>query len=374
MKKIAVIGGGAAGMSVAVMLKRRGFSVLVLERGERLGRKLSATGNGQGNVTNTDMGAEHYFSDDREKVARALARFGADDTVNFLESMGGIFLPDGRGRVYPASRQASAITDLFRRELARTGVEIKTNAFVRSVFRKGEKFAVNLENGREEADRVVLAAGGKAAENFGTDGNAYAIAESFGHTVTPLSPVLVQLKCRTEEVRGLRGIRVDGLVRVVRSGKEIYVGRGDILFTDNGVSGDAIFRASSYTKKGDTLLLDLLPDVSEQRLVSLCGREDGLLCVINNGLARTLLKRAGGERLASLIKRFPLTAEGTLGFSRAQATRGGIPLSETDEHFQSKLCKGLYFAGEILNADGECGGYNLQWAFSSAYAAAEGMV
>ena len=120
--------------------------------------------------------------------------------------------------------------------------------------------------------------------------------------------------------------------------------------------------------------MDLLPDVSEQRLVSLCGREDGLLCVINNGLARTLLKRAGGERLASLIKRFPLTAEGTLGFSRAQATRGGIPLSETDEHFQSKLCKGLYFAGEILNADGECGGYNLQWAFSSAYAAAEGMV
>lgn len=373
MKKIAVIGGGAAGMSVAVMLGRRGFPVLVLERGERLGRKLSATGNGQGNVTNTDMGAAHYFSDDNEKVARALARFGAKETVNFLESMGGIFLPDGRGRVYPASRQASAVTDLFRRELVRTGAEIKTNAFVRSVSRKGERFVIKLENGSEEADRVVLAAGGKAAENFGTDGNAYAVATSFGHTVTPLSPVLVQLKCRAEEVRGLRGIRVDGLVRVVRADKEIYGGRGDILFTDNGVSGDAVFRASSYAQKGDTLLLDLLPDVSAERLASLCKGEDGLLCVVNNGLARTLSKRAGGEKLATLIKRFPLTVEGTLGFSRAQATRGGIPLSETDGHFESKLCKGLYFAGEILNVDEECGGYNLQWAFASAHAVAEGM-
>lgn len=360
-------------MSVAVMLGRRGFPVLVLERGERLGRKLSATGNGQGNVTNTDMGASHYFSDDNEKVARALARFGAKETVNFLESMGGIFLPDGRGRVYPASRQASAVTDLFRRELARTGAEIRTNAFVRSVARKGERFVIRLENGSEEADCVVLAAGGKAAENFGTDGNAYALATSFGHTVTPLSPVLVQLKCRAEEVRGLRGIRVDGLVRVVRAGKEIFVGRGDILFTDNGVSGDAVFRASSYAQKGDALLLDLLPDVSWERLASLCAEEDGLLCVVNNGLARTLSKRAGGEKLATLIKRFPLTVEGTLGFSRAQATRGGIPLSETDGHFESKLCKGLYFAGEILNVDGECGGYNLQWAFASAHAVAEGM-
>lgn len=372
MKKIAVIGGGAAGMCVAVMLKKRGVSVLVLERGERLGRKLSATGNGQGNVTNTDMGAAHYFSDDNEKVARALARFGANDTVKFLESMGGIFLPDARGRVYPCSRQASAITDLFRRELARTGVEIRTGAFVKGVSRRGEKFFVELEKGGEEVDRVVLCAGGRAAENFGTDGNAYAIARAFGHTVTPLSPVLVQLKCRADEVRGLRGIRVDGGVRVVRAGRDIYSGRGDILFTDNGVSGDAVFRASSYTEKGDTLLLDLLPDVPEERLKALCTGEDSLLCVLNNGLARALNKRAGGNP-AALIKRYPLTVEGTLGFARAQATRGGIPLCETDESLQSKRCKGLYFAGEILNVDGECGGYNLQWAFTSAFCVAEGL-
>lgn len=360
-------------MSVSVMLRRKGFPVLVLERGERLGRKLSATGNGQGNVTNTSLSAAHYFSDDNEKVARALARFGERDAVKFLEGMGGIFLPDPRGRVYPCSRQASAITDLFRRELARLGTDIRTGAFVKGISQKGDKFVIGLEEGREEADCVVLAAGGRAAEGFGTDGNAYAIAKSFGHTITPLSPVLVPLKCRAEEVRGLRGIRVDGLVRLVRAGEEIYNGRGDILFTDSGVSGDAVFRASSYAQKGDILLLDLLPEVPKERLEALCTDGESLLCVVNNGLARVLCRRASGKGLAALIKRFPLTVEGTLGFSRAQATRGGIPLSETDENFRSKLCEGLYFAGEILNVDGECGGYNLQWAFTSAFCVAEGM-
>lgn len=361
-------------MSVAVMLRRRGFPVLLLERGERLGRKLSATGNGQGNVTNTHTDGTRYFSDDPEKVARALARFGAKDTVKFLESMGGIFLPDARGRVYPCSRQASAVTDLFRRELSRSGAEIRTDVFVGGIAREGDGFRLQLSNGSVRADRVVLSAGGKAAENFGTDGNAYALAKAFGHTVTPLSPVLVQLKCKADEVRGLRGIRVDGTVRVVRAGREVFCGRGDILFTDGGVSGDAVFRASSYAEKGDTLYLDLLPDVPEERLSGFCAEEGDLLCVLNNGLARALFKRAEGKELVSLIKRFPVTVEGTLGFSRAQATRGGIPLSETDENLQSKRAKGLYFTGEILNVDGECGGYNLQWAFTSAFCVAEGMV
>ncbi len=137
MKKISVIGGGAAGLACAVFLARAGEEVTVLERGERVGRKLSATGNGQGNVTNLRMGEEHYFSDDRAKVARALARFGSRETVSFLQSMGGVFLPDGRGRVYPASRQASAVTDLFRRELARLDIEVKLGARVTALSYDG---------------------------------------------------------------------------------------------------------------------------------------------------------------------------------------------------------------------------------------------
>lgn len=361
----------------AFLAKNTDFAVTVLERGERLGRKLSASGNGQGNVTNFNEGAEHYFSDDKEKVARALARFGARDTVRFLEEMGGVFLPDGRGRVYPAGRQASAVTDLLRGALSRRGVNVCFGAHVRSVSYDGQ-FCVKWENGHMRGDAFVLAAGGCAAPNFGTDGNAYSLAQAFGHTVTPLSPALVQLRCEPFAVRGLKGIRADALLRVVREKRQIYAVRGDVLFTESGVSGDAVFRASSYALAGDELFIDFLPDVSEERLLRALSRGEGencLLCVVNNGLGRVIFKRAAGDerRIAELVKGFPLRVTGTLGYAYAQVTKGGIPLSETDDDFMSKKRSGVYFAGEILNADGECGGYNLQWAFTSAYCAAEGI-
>lgn len=368
MEKICVIGGGAAGMAVSVMLARRGFSVAILERGERLGRKLSASGNGQGNVTNLRMGGEYYFSDDREKVSRILSRFTAEDTVAFLESMGGIFLPDARGRVYPASRQASAVTDLFRREIAGRGVQVCFGAQVHSLAYDGS-FEIKWAGGQMRADAVVLAAGGKAAKNFGTDGSAYALAEGFGHTVTPLSPALVQLKCDSAEVRGLKGIRAEAKLTLLRGGKETYATRGDVLFTESGISGDAVFRASSYAGKGDVAVLDFLPDVSEERVRAAAGR-GGMLCVVHSALGRML--SAKGDA-ASLAKHFPLTVTGTLGFDYAQVTRGGIPLAETDEKLMSKKRDGLFLAGEILNVDGVCGGYNLQWAFASAHAVAEGI-
>lgn len=376
MKHIAIIGGGTAGMTCAVLLARRGMRVTLLERGERLGRKLSASGNGQGNVTNLKMGAEHYFSDDSAKVSRLLDKFGAEDTVRFLESMGGIFLPDSRFRVYPAGRQASAVTDLLRGEIDRLGVKVIYKAQVKEL-RYSENFNLKWEGGQMSADAVLLAAGGKAAPNFGTDGSAFSLAEGFGHTVMPCRPVLVQLKCDPAAVRGLKGIRVDGTVRVLQGGKVKFERRGDILFTESGLSGDAIFLASSYAETGDRLELDLLPDVSEERLRAVLkdGGPNRLLCVVNNGLARQLLRRAETERipLVTLIKRFPLTVTGTLGFQYAQATRGGIPLTETTENLMSKKQDNLYFAGEILNVDGECGGYNLQWAFTSAHAVAEGL-
>ena len=375
MMKITVIGGGAAGMACAILLARAGKSATVIERGERLGRKLSATGNGQGNVTNTYVDASHYFSDDMDKVARVLTHFSWQDAVAFLQSMGGIFLPDARGRVYPAGRQASAVTDLMRRECSRLGVQVVTGARVERLDVRHGLRAV-WAGGSASSDAVVLAAGGAAAKNFGTDGTAYALAQNFGHTVTPLRPVLVQLRCDPQAVRGLKGIRMDAGVRVVRGEREVYACRGDVLFTESGVSGDAVFRTSSYAEQGDTLWLDFLPDVSRNLLRTAVGEgEDGLLCVVPNGLGRHLFKRAAGDRarLLSLCKAFPLTVTGTLGFDYAQATRGGIPLAETDEGLQSLYCDGLYFAGEILNVDGECGGYNLHWAFASAHAVAEAL-
>ena len=373
MKKIAVIGGGAAGMACAVFLARKGHSVTVLERGERLGRKLAATGNGQGNVTNTDMNASHYFSDDPKKVERLLSRFGQREAVGFLESMGGIFLPDARGRVYPAGRQASAVVDLFRFELERLKVDIKLNAQVQKIAFDGN-FTLTWTGGQMRADAVVLAAGGKAAPKFGTDGSAYALVKDFGHIPTDTEPSLVRLKCDKDIAKRLRGIRIDSGLQLMRGEKIIYQTRGDVLFTDSGVSGDAVFRASAFARKGDKLFLDFLPDASEKKVREVV-TEKGLYCVVPNGLSRVLAMLAKGDkqRLAGLVKAFPLRVEGKEGWGEAQVTKGGIRLLEVDENLMSKYQDGLYFAGEILNVDGECGGYNLQWAFTSAYAVAEGI-
>ncbi len=376
MRKICIIGGGAAGLTAAVLLARAGKQVTVLERGDRVGRKLAASGNGQGNVTNLDLSPAHYFSDDPEKVARLLARFGTEEILSFLTSMGGVFLPDARGRVYPAGRMASAVTDLFRRELERLHVSIVYGARVREISWENS-FTLTFDGGSMSADGVLLAAGGRAAEHFLTDGTAYALAEKFGHTVAPLSPVLVRLRTDPALVKSLKGIRIDAALSVLRGGRPVYQTRGDVLFCEGGVSGDAVFRASSYTQKGDALSLDLVPDAAPSALRAALSRgtgEDKLLCVVPNGLGRALYRMGSGEEaLLARLKDFRLPVLGDFGFSGAQATRGGIPLAETDETLQSKHRKGLFFAGEILNTDGECGGYNLHWAFASAHAAAGGM-
>lgn len=372
-------------------------SVLLLERGERVGRKLSATGNGQGNVTNENLNESRYFSSEvknRERISQVLARFGKADTLSFLEELGGLFAADERGRVYPTGRQASAVTDLLRGGLRKSGADVRLGYMVKRI-KKGENgFVVTATfEGAEKdfyADDVVLCTGGKAAKNFGSDGNGYVLAQAFSHTVTPLYPSLVQLKTDTAYIKTLKGIRVNGaLVEGRVNGRKIAEERGDVIFTDYGVSGDAIFRISAFLVdrlgEGAELSVDLLPDVSEERLFAALerkrksGTEYGeLLCgILNNQVGRCVTKRyqnATTEELVLAVKGFTLPVRGSLGFDYAQVTKGGVPLAEVDENLQSKLCKGLYFAGEILDVDGECGGYNLQWAFSSAAIVAQAIL
>ena len=397
-----IVGGGAAGMFCALRLAEAGVTdVLLLERNDRLGRKLSATGNGQGNVTNAHMGAEHYFTDAPDAVVSVLDRFGKDDLLRELTSLGGLFEADEVGRVYPTSRQAASVTDLLRFALEGR-VEVRLGARVRSARRSGGKFFVQTEGEEFCARSLALACGGRAAPHFGTAGDGYALARAFGHTVTPLRPSLVQLKTEQARIRGLKGVRADCAVRIVGSPVCMC---GDLLFTDYGVSGDAIFRISAFCGEGDVLSVDFLPGRAagevERLLRAKAARypamrkEDLLRGVVNSSVGKCLTKYSANAdfsqfqaqntaergkirknmddlaRLAHSVKDFRLPVVGTLGFDYAQVTKGGVPLAEVDEGLMSLRADGLYLLGELLNVDGECGGYNLQWAFSCGAVAAD---
>ena len=396
--KTIIIGAGAAGLFLANLLIKRGENpnnILLLERSERVGRKLSATGNGQGNVTNLSVAKEGYFSvQGKTSAQRAQAIVGEypDGHLKaFFADLGVLLLPDERGRVYPASRQASALTDALR--FGVQNVPTRLSTMVTNIQKEGGRYAITAKTADEEknffAENVVLCTGGKAAKNFGTDGSAYALAAPFSHTVTKLYPSLVQLKTETAPIKTLKGIRVtDGKATVYAGGETVCL-TGDIIFTDYGVSGDAIFRLSAYfadKMDGATLSIDFLPNVSKAQVAALIQNKQAaypaldtselLFGIVNNQIGRAIFRRADGDigRAISLVKDFPLQVTGSLGFDYAQVTKGGIPLAETDENLQSKYAKGLYFAGEILDVDGACGGFNLQWAYASACKVADGIL
>lgn len=388
--EVVIIGGGAAGLTAALALNKK---TIVLERGERVGRKLSATGNGQGNVGNLDINESRYFTfGERRLISSCMQKFPQTEILAFFEKLGFMFCADERGRLYPASKQASSITDLIRYRLEKDqNKRIITGAFVTDITKKSEFFIVTAVSDGEKrlfsAKNVILSAGGKAAKNFGSDGNGYLLARKFGHAATNLFPSLVQLKTQTGDIKTLKGQRVGVVVTAYCDNKQIAREKGDVIFTDYGVSGDAVFRISAFVcdkiEQNITLSLDLMPDCGTEKLVSvLCERTANkaipageILCgILPNTLGRAVIKRTGNQNpvvVAQTIKNFTLKVTGTAGFDYAQVTKGGIRLSEVSADMQSKKCPGLYFAGEILDVDGQCGGYNLQWAFSSALTAAE---
>ncbi len=387
--KIAIVGGGASGLFLASVLRANGGEIALLERGERLGRKLSATGNGQGNISHRAVANTPYFSSSKEGALRAqsiVQRYDDTSLRDFFEGLGVLLFYDERGRAYPTGRQASSLTDALRFYAAEKGVATYTDAQIIAMEKRGDIFVLTAESGaRFTAEKVVLCTGGKAAKNFGTDGKAYGLAQAFGHTVTPLYPSLVQLKTDTAKTKSLKGVRLfDCAVTAAwqgDTGTQTRTVIGDIIFTDYGVSGDAVFRLSAFLadKEGGTLTVDFLPDVDRESLVRVIenklqkfpnrDRMEVLSGIVNNPLGRAIMRSVNGDdaqAIAEGVKAFTLSVRGTLGFDYAQVTKGGIPLNEVDDTLQSKRVDGLYFAGEILDVDGECGGFNLQWAYASA--------
>lgn len=400
----AIVGGGAAGLCAAVQLARGGARpVELFEKAPRVGRKLLATGNGTCNITNRDLSLRHYHGSDPGFAEPALAAFTDRDTVKFFASVGVECVAEPDGRVYPRSRQAGSVLDCLRLAAEEAGVIFHTDCPVTAI-RPQNGFLLETPGKPVAARHLLIAAGGAASPTLGGGNDGYTLLTSLGHTRTPLFPTIVQLRTDTTFVKAVKGIRVDAGVTLTGGGRTA-VSTGEVLFTEYGLSGPAVMAISRLAgdwerrqKGGLTAHLDLLPDVSADKALTLvrgrlrfAGREAGDLLTgfVNKRVGQTLLRAAGialstpvgklsksdAARVAALLKDWAIPVTGTQGLKAAQATAGGIATRDFDPAtMQSRLIKGLYAAGEVLDIDGDCGGYNLQWAWSSATAAAKHII
>ena len=396
--RVLIIGAGASGMTAALTAARAGHGVTLFERQSRVGRKLSATGNGRCNLTNTGADASYYHGEDPDFVRPALEMFTVRDALAMFRGIGLITREEYGGRVYPLSNSAASVTDTLRFALEAEGVRLAAGDRVRSLERRGGVFAVTTESGaRHEGEAAIVACGGLAGEKLGGGKDGYELLKSLGHTRTPLYPALAQICTAPEFPRALKGVKADCAMRLLRGRETLAESAGEALFAETGVSGPAAFdlaRTVSTAGDGLTLSLDLLRDLSfGEALAHLRARAErapqltaGELFIgaVPNRLARMLAKYAGLRQdapaasldakalkaLAGAAKNFALPVRGTEGFANAQVTAGGIKTSEFDPAtLRSRIVPGLYACGEVLDIDGDCGGYNLQWAWSSGHLA-----
>ena len=389
--KVLILGGGASGMAAALTAALDPENqVTVLERQARVGRKLLATGNGRCNLTNLHMEHGHFHGGDPAFVIPALTRFPVADTLDFFRRLGLLTVAEPSGRVYPFSDQANSVVDVLRLGLDRMGVTLVAGAEVLALTKKARGYSAKTAEGSYYGDKVIVACGGQAGGKLGGTDWGYRLLESLGHPITVRKPALVQLRTDPGPIRGLKGIRADAGLTLKEEGRTVAQGGGEVQFTDFGVSGPAVFELSRYAKAGQTLLLDLVRPWDDQALQAhLEARreafpalplEDFLTGSLHNRLGRVVLRQAGlelnracgtltGGELSDvlrLLRRFPLPVLGAMGFDQAQVTAGGADTAAfRADTLESRRCPGLFACGEVLDVDGDCGGYNLQWAWSS---------
>lgn len=400
--EIVIIGGGASGIMAAIEAVKSGKEVVVVDRKERVLKKVLVTGNGRCNLTNVNAKINNYFStgSNIKKIENILNDFQPKDTMNFFESLGVVCNEEARGKVFPLSGQAGSVIDALRFEAERVGVKFLLDFYVKKIEKKGFQFIIYSEDKRIiTSNRVLLSAGGKSYPELGSNGSGFELAREFGHTITPLFPSIVQFKTEEYQVKGLKGIKLDTKVTAYGDNKKICTYDGELLFTDYGVSGNVIFNISFVfpIHKKVELEVDFLPKFSyDELLEKLKDRRDilGHLTMehyfngmINKKLGQFLSKASGIEKLSKeinsltdnelrklcdVLKKYKLNVLDTTGYKNAQVTAGGIKLEEVNmETLESEKVKGLYFSGEILDVYGECGGFNFQWAWASGKKAGE---
>jgi len=394
METIIIIGAGASGMMAALTAAEApGRRVILLERQQRAGRKLLATGNGRCNLTNTGAAIENYHGESRDFAAPALDAFPPQAVLDFFRGLGLVTVEEYGGRVYPLSDSANSVLDVLRFHMEAKGVELKAAEPAREVKREKQGFTVVTDAEHLHADKLIVACGGAAGAKLGGVSDGYELLKMLGHKRTALYPSLVQLVTAPEYPRALKGVRTDCALRLYAGKSLLAESRGELQFIETGVSGPAVFdlsRAAATGGKGLRLAADFLRDYDEAVLLALLKQRretlpglpagDMLTGIVHNRLGKMLVRYAALNanaplrelddgalgKLVSACKDFRLPVQGTEGFDKAQVTAGGVKTSGFNpETLESWFVPGLFACGEVLDIDGDCGGYNLQWAWAS---------
>ncbi len=402
-----VVGAGAAGLTAAITAARNGRKVLVLEQGEKAGRKIAASGNGKCNFTNEVINITKYRTDDAAALECILSGDAYKHVCDFLNSVN-LDIKTRNGYAYPASEQAASVVKALLLEACSTGVEIRYGVKVTSAAVCGKGFTVKGETAggafKEKCTSLLIAGGGKSCPKLGGSDIGYLIAKSFGHTVSEPRPALVKLNCAEKFCRTLSGVRCEARVSTVINGWDSTAEEGEIIFTDKGISGIPVMILSGNVSEALSegrkveLSVDFMKNRTVNEVISLLEKKFGtfkdrtneevLNGMFNSKLNYVLLKNAGIDpeaknaglsgaqcrKLAALIKDMRLSITSTAGFDEAQVTSGGVLLHEISAYtMQSSRVPGLFFAGEIINVDGICGGYNLTFAWLSGEIAGKNM-
>ncbi len=399
--QIGIIGGGAAGMMAAVIAAEKGADVTLIEHTGRIGKKILSTGNGKCNFTNQRLSKADYNGNQPSFVVPVLEKFDQYAAIAFFRDSGMLTVSKRDGYYYPYTGQASTVLNMFRYRLSSCGVKVRLEEKVLQAIQiERNRFWVKTSAGEYQFDKLILACGGKAAPNTGSDGTGYELAKAFGHTVIKPLPVLTYLKSNETTLKELAGVRAGAKITLVSDGKTLQIEEGELQLNKDNLSGIPVFQLSHAAicaldkRQKVTLLVDFLPDYEEDEIKQILQRLEARYpqVPINEALCGILHKKVCGailhkcnilfetkmnqlsekqrKMIVSCSKNFKFDIQSYPGFEAAQATMGGVSTKEVDENLMSKKIKGLYFAGEILDVDGRCGGYNLQWAWSSAYVAA----
>lgn len=399
MRHVAVIGGGAAGMMAAITAAREGVKVTILEHKDRIGKKILSTGNGRCNFTNTFQTPACYRSDNRDFAWNIIQKFNVEKTISFFKELG-IYPKDRNGYLYPYSDQAAAILEVLQIEIAKLDICVMAEINVLDIQPVKRGIRVTTDKKTITVDSVILACGSKAAPVTGSDGSGYQLAKLLGHRIVPVLPALVQLRCAEKFYKSISGVRVQGTVEIYADDISLASDTGEIQLTNYGISGIPIFQVSRYAakaiyqKQSVTAVLNFMPDMNKdeflsflQERITLCPHKTldeffiGIfpkkLCELWIRLSRlpkemrvSDLSGEQLEKLVLLIQHLRTHITETNAFEQAQICCGGVDTTEINpDTLESNYVPGIYFAGELLDVDGICGGYNLQWAWSSGFVA-----